>query len=104
MLRQPGTCMCALGVCGGAGRRARPAPDAACDFYDEPRVRREFAVGEGTAHDLDTLLYAFLNELLFCFLTEMFVCKELRVARLQRGPAWTISAVGCAAGLCLPAV
>ena len=54
-------------------------------------------VGDGAAHDLDTVLFAFLDELLFCFLTDMFVCKELRVTRLQRGPAWTVSAVGCAA-------
>ena len=57
---------------------------------------REFAVGDGAAHDLDTLLYAFLDELLFCFLTDMFVCKALRVTRLQRGPAWSVCAVGCA--------
>ena len=60
-------------------------------------MRREFAVGDGAAHDLDTLLFAFLDELLFCFLTDMFVCKELHVTCLQRGPTWTVRAVGCAA-------
>ena len=103
-------CMCASkrgsfaqGVCGGGRRRARPEHAAVCILEElrarskMRRLRREFAVGEGAAHDLDTLLYAFLDELLFCFLTDMFVCKALRVTRLKRGPAWTVSASGCAA-------
>lgn len=60
------------------------------------RARSDFEVGAGAAHDLDTLLHAFLDELLFTFLTELFVCKHVAVTHLARGPAWTLTARGCA--------
>ncbi|KAI8465163.1 MAG: Archease domain-containing protein [Monoraphidium minutum] len=56
----------------------------------DPRQTREYAA-EG--HDLQSLLYAFLDELLFVFATEMAVCRELEVAELDRS-AWRIRAVG----------
>lgn len=39
---------------------------------------------EAEGHDLDTLLYAFLDELLFCFLTDGFVCSRIKIEELDR--------------------
>lgn len=46
---------------------------------------------EASGHDLQSLLFAFLDELLFCFSTDFFVPKALRVTRLDRD-AWSITA------------
>ena len=60
-----------------------------------------------SGHDLQSLLFAFLDELLFLFHTEMLVLKDLTVARIDR-ESWTLEAAGCAAapirGACLPSV
>mmetsp|Transcript_49 Transcript_49/g.132 ORF Transcript_49/g.132 Transcript_49/m.132 type:complete len:111 (-) Transcript_49:302-634(-) len=44
-------------------------------------------------HDMQSLLFAFLDELLFLFSTEFLVCKQIRVHGLDRS-AWTVSATG----------
>lgn len=48
---------------------------------------------EAQGHDIDSLLFGFLDELLFVFLTELHVCRSLRVTALDRND-WTIRAVG----------
>ena len=47
---------------------------------------------EVEAHDMQSLLFAFLDELLFRFHTSMTVCRELQVSRIDRG-AWRLSCV-----------
>lgn len=41
---------------------------------------REYQV-EG--HDLESLLYAFMDEFLFIFSTEFFVCKEVQITEFD---------------------
>lgn len=48
---------------------------------------------EAEGHDLQSLLFAFLDEMLFGFGTEFFVCKEIRILELDRS-AWKITAEG----------
>jgi len=45
-----------------------------------------------SGHDLETLLFAFLDELLFTFHTEMFICTAVQVCEFNRD-AWEIRAV-----------
>eukprot|EP01025_Chloroclados_australasicus_P054750 TRINITY_DN6521_c0_g1_i1.p1 TRINITY_DN6521_c0_g1~~TRINITY_DN6521_c0_g1_i1.p1 ORF type:complete len:265 (-),score=32.33 TRINITY_DN6521_c0_g1_i1:310-1059(-) len=39
---------------------------------------------EVEGHDLDSLLFAFLDELLFIFSTELFVCKQIQITSFDR--------------------
>ncbi|KAK9828899.1 hypothetical protein WJX72_002658 [[Myrmecia] bisecta] len=48
---------------------------------------------EAEGHDMDTLVYAFLDELLFTFCTELFVCSSLTVTSLDR-ENWKVTAQG----------
>ena len=50
-------------------------------------------------HDLQSLLFAFLDELLFVFHTESMVVRQLRVGRLDRDN-WTLTAVACVQASC----
>jgi SHS2 domain-containing protein len=34
-------------------------------------------------HDLESLLYAFMDEFLFVFSTELFVCKEVSISEFD---------------------
>lgn len=45
-----------------------------------------------SGHDLDTLLFAFLDELLFTFHTEMLICTAVQVCEFDRDE-WTIRAI-----------
>ena len=47
---------------------------------------------EVEAHDMQSLLFAFLDELLFRFHTSMTVCREVQVSRIDRA-AWRLSGV-----------
>jgi hypothetical protein len=44
---------------------------------------------------MQSLLYAFLDELLFVFLTEFMVIRELTLRRIERGATWELRATGC---------
>ena len=46
---------------------------------------------EAEGHDLQSLLFNFMDELLFVFHTEFFVARRLRVTKLDR-ESWTIEA------------
>jgi len=48
---------------------------------------------EAQGHDMESLLFNFMDELLFDFHTEFFVCKRLEVTRLDR-QNWCIEARG----------
>jgi SHS2 domain-containing protein len=48
---------------------------------------------EAEGHDLQSLLFQFLDELLFTFSTEFFVCKELRITTFDKDN-WRIVAEG----------
>mmetsp|Transcript_36861 Transcript_36861/g.51192 ORF Transcript_36861/g.51192 Transcript_36861/m.51192 type:complete len:213 (+) Transcript_36861:273-911(+) len=45
------------------------------------------------AHDMQSLVFAFLDELLFVFSTELLVCREIKVSTIDRS-SWTVTAVG----------
>lgn len=47
----------------------------------EETQEREFEV---SGHDLQSLLFAFLDELLFSFNTEQFVCRDLEITEFDR--------------------
>ena len=47
-----------------------------------------------TAHDMQSLLFAFLDQLLFTFSTDLFVAKEILITRFERGAVWRIAAIG----------
>ena len=48
---------------------------------------------EAEGHDLQSLVYNFLDELLFIFSTEFFTCKELTVTDIDR-TNWRVKASG----------
>ena len=52
-------------------------------------------VSVSAGHDMQSLLYAFLDELLFVFLTEFMVIRELTLRRIERGATWELRATGC---------
>lgn len=54
------------------------------------RIARDFSA---SGHDLQSLLYNFLDELLFVFHTEMLVCRHVAVTHLDRDN-WSIQAHG----------
>eukprot|EP00898_Chlorokybus_atmophyticus_P003541 jgi/Chlat1/4188/Chrsp27S04282 len=56
----------------------------------EERVSQQF---EASGHDMESLLFAFLDELLFIFSTEFFVCKRLVLNKLDRDN-WSVVATG----------
>lgn len=56
-------------------------------------THRTRSVYEAEGHDMQSLLFNFLDELLFAFSTEFFVCKQLRVTSLDR-EAFRIRAEG----------
>lgn len=49
---------------------------------------------EADGHDLQSLLFNFLDELLFGFATDAFVAKQLRITTFDRD-SWRIVAEGC---------
>ena len=53
-----------------------------------PKMTQTFSA-EG--HDLQSLLYAFMNEVLFHFSAEFFVCRAVKVLSLQRGGPWAVT-------------
>jgi SHS2 domain-containing protein len=71
-----------------------PAPRTACTAAlhcpASPLPCRQY---EAEGHDLQSLLFNFLDELLFAFSTEFFVAKQLRVTALDRDN-WRIQAEG----------
>ena len=48
---------------------------------------------EAEGHDMQSLVFNFLDELLFIFSTEFFTCKELTVVEIDRSN-WRIKASG----------
>ncbi len=48
---------------------------------------------EATGHDLDSLLYALMDEFLFQFCTEYFVCRRVEITSFDR-ENWKITAKG----------
>jgi hypothetical protein len=50
---------------------------------------------------MQSLLFAFLDELLFLFSTESFVVRELALRPIVRGEQWELRATGCARVLAL---
>jgi len=48
---------------------------------------------EAEGHDMQSLVFNFLDELLFIFSTEFFTCKELKVIELDQAN-WKIKAQG----------
>mmetsp|Transcript_4679 Transcript_4679/g.7965 ORF Transcript_4679/g.7965 Transcript_4679/m.7965 type:complete len:251 (+) Transcript_4679:71-823(+) len=48
---------------------------------------------EVQAHDMQSLLFAFLDELLFVFSTEYFVCSDLKITHFDRAN-WIVHCVG----------
>ncbi|PRW57244.1 archease-like [Chlorella sorokiniana] len=56
----------------------------------DPALTRTY---EAEGHDLQSLLFNFLDELLFAFATEFFVAKQLRITRFDRDN-WRIMAEG----------
>ena len=61
-----------------------------CPMLKPHSTCREFSA---EAHDAESLLFKFLDELLFSFLTELFVCTEVTVSSLDKS-AWSITAKG----------
>jgi len=60
------------------------------DCVKEPLLRyKEIRV---SGHDLDTLLFSFLDELLFVFHTEMLICNAVQICDFDR-ESWSIRAV-----------
>lgn len=51
---------------------------------------------EAEGHDMQSLLFNFLDELLFSFSTEFFVPSQLRITSFDR-QTWQIKAEGCGA-------
>lgn len=58
-----------------------------------PPTRRQY---EAEGHDMQSLLFNFLDELLFAFSTDFFVPQRLNITLLDR-EAWRIQAQGCVA-------
>lgn len=72
--------------CPPTGRCPPPPPSGPCSTY------------EAEGHDLQSLLFNFLDELLFAFATDFFVASQLSVTELDL-QAFRIQAEGCARGI-----
>lgn len=48
---------------------------------------------EAEGHDMQSLVFNFLDELLFIFSTELFTCKQLTITELDRDN-WKVRAEG----------
>ena len=48
---------------------------------------------EAEGHDMQSLVFNFLDELLFIFSTEFFTCKQLKITELDKHK-WKIKAQG----------
>jgi SHS2 domain-containing protein len=53
---------------------------------------------EAEGHDVDSLVFAFLDELLFAFASDFAVCSELKVTKLVRGGGGEAAAAAAAGG------
>lgn len=78
-------------LCTNAGSCASAPSRRACPIETRPCRRSTY---EAEGHDLQSLLFNFLDELLFAFATEFFVAKQLRVTHFDR-EAFRITAEGC---------
>lgn len=87
-----------------AGGCKTPPPDDACTrLHPRPSTTpactgtatttRRYRQYEAEGHDLQSLLYNFLDEILFAFSTEFLVCRDVQVTCLDR-QAFKITATG----------
>ena len=63
-------------------------------LHENTHTKKKNSRFSASGHDLDTLLFSFLDELLFAFSTDAFACRELCVlGGIDRG-AFRLEAVG----------